>query len=132
MRKFYKILMLFSITMLMSFTSSKDCGILRDNIFTYRNAKKEVVVVFKGDDYIEYHNDQEHFIKADILWINDCEYYLIIRESTLPNFPFKMGTKTHIIVNKVRGKKVYYTTTLGGKSWEGRLTKAKKDKYNFD
>lgn len=124
--------MLLSITMLMSFTSSnKDCGILKGNVFTYRNAKKEVVVVFKGDDYIEYHNNQEHFIKADIMWIGECEYYLIIRESTLPNFPFKMGTKTHIVVNKIRGKKVYYTTTLGGRSWEGRLTQAKRSKYSL-
>ena len=130
MKKIYKLLMLFSLTLLMSF-SSKNCGILKDNTFTYRNSKKTVIVVFKENKHVEYHNDQEHFIKSDIEWVNDCEYYLIIRESTLPNFPFKMGTKMHIIVNKVRGKKVYYTSSLGGRSWEGRLTKAKKGKYKL-
>ncbi|MEE9406451.1 MAG: hypothetical protein V3V28_00110 [Polaribacter sp.] len=128
MGKTYKILALLSITLLMSFSTKKNCEILKNNTFKYRNAKKDVVVVFKEDKHVEYHNDKEHFIKSDIEWVNDCEYYLIIRESTLPNFPFKMGTKMHIIVNRVRGKKVYYTSSLGGKSWEGRLTKIKPSK----
>jgi len=123
MRIIYKLLILFSITLLMSFSSSEECGVLRDNTFTYRNSKKEVIVVFKDNKHIEYHNKKEYFIKSDIEWVNDCEYYLIIKETTLPNFPFKMGTKMHIVVNKVRGKKVYYTSSLGGRSWEGRLTK---------
>ena len=128
MRKIYKLLMLFCITLLMSFTSSEDCCILKDNTFTYRNSKKEVIVVFKGNKHVEYHNNEEYYIKSDIEWVNNCEYYLIIKESTLPNFPFKMGTKMHIVVNKVRGKKVYYTSSLGGRSWEGRLTKTKPKK----
>ena len=124
--------MLLSITLLMSFTSTKkDCEILKGNVFTYKNAKKDVIVVFSENKYIEYHNDQEHFIKSDIEWVNDCEYYLVIKESTLPNFPFKMGTKMHIKVNSVRGKKVYYKATLGGKSWEGRLTQTKRSKYKL-
>lgn len=128
MRKFYKLLMLFSITLLMSFSSSKDCGILKDNTFTYRNSKKEVIVIFKDNKHVEYHNNKEFFIKSDIEWVSNCEYYLIIKETTLPNFPFKMGTKMHIVVNKVRGKKVYYTSSLGGRSWEGRLTQTKLKK----
>jgi hypothetical protein len=112
----------------MSFSSSKDCGILKDNTFTYRNSKKEVIVVFKENKHVEYHNNKEFFIKSDIEWVSNCEYYLIIKESTLPNFPFKMGTKMHIVVNKVRGKKVYYTSSLGGRSWEGRLTQTKPRK----
>lgn len=128
MKKIYKVLMLFSVTLLMSFSSSKDCGILKDNTFTYKNSGKEVIVVFKDNKHVEYHNKKENYIKSDIEWVNDCEYYLIIKESTLPNFPFKMGTKMHIVVNKVKGKKVYYTSSLGGRSWEGRLTKTKSKK----
>jgi hypothetical protein len=29
-------------------------------------------------------------------------------------------------VTKVKGNKVYYRSTLGGKTWEGKLTKKKK------
>lgn len=125
MIKIDKIIAFFSIIMLMSF-ASKDCSILKNNSFTYRNGGKDVLVVFEGIKHAEYHNDKQFYIKSDIQWVNDCEYYLIIKETTLPNFPFKMGTKMHIIVNKVKGKKVYYTSYLGGKSWEGRLTMVKE------
>ncbi len=124
MRKIYKLLGVFSLFLLMSF-SSNDCGVLKNNVFTYRNSNKDVIVVFEENKHVEYHNKKKYFIKSDIEWVNDCEYYLIIKETTLPNFPFKMGTKMHIVVDKVKGKKIYYTCSLAGRSWEGRLTKVK-------
>jgi hypothetical protein len=104
----------------------KDCSVLRDNHFTYRNANKEVLVIFKGNEYVEYHNNKEHFIKAEIQWISNCEYNLTIIETNLPRFPFKIRSKLRIVVTKVRGNKIYYKSTLGGKTWEGKLTKKKK------
>ena len=124
MKKVYLFISFLGLITLMSFTKN-DCSVLKNNSFTYRNAKKDVLVIFKEKEHIEYHNDKEHYIKSEINWISECEYYLVIKETTLPNFPFKMGTKLHIIVNKVRGKKVYYTSSLGGRSWEGRLTRIK-------
>ncbi|TMM29875.1 hypothetical protein FDT66_08360 [Polaribacter aestuariivivens] len=130
MKKLYFLIAFLSVGALMSFTDKdKDCAILKNNTFTYRNGSEDVIVIFKENDHVEYHNDKEHFIKSDIEWVNDCEYYLVIKESTLPNFPFKMGTKMHIKVTKVRGKKVYYTSTLGGRSWDGRLTKRKNTEF---
>ena len=108
----------------MSF-STEECSILKNNSFTYRNAQKDVLVVFNENVHFEYHNNKAYYIKSDIDWISECEYYLVIKETTLPNFPFKMGTKLHIKVNKVKGRKVYYTSSLGGRTWEGRLTKIK-------
>ncbi len=125
MKKGLKIVLIFlSFTMLMSFKKD-DCSVLKNNQFTYRNAKKDVFVIFKENKHVEYHNDRKHYIKSDIQWISECEYYLIIKETTLPNFPFKMGTKLHIVISKVRGNKVYYKSSLAGRSWEGRLTKIK-------
>jgi len=106
----------------MSF-STNDCNILKNNTFVYRKAKKDVIVTFKEDTHVEYHNNKQFYIKSDILWVSDCEYYLVIRESTLPNFPFKAGTKMHINVDKVKGSKIYYTSTLRGQSWSGKMTK---------
>ena len=125
MRKSYKFLVVLSLLILMSFTADK-CFILKNNTFKYKNAKKDVIVVFQENTHTEYHNNKEHFIKSEIEWVTNCEYYLTIKESNLPNFPFKMGTKMHILVNKVKGKRVYYTSTLGGRSWEGKMTKIKK------
>jgi single-stranded DNA-binding protein len=34
-----------------------------------------------------------------------------------------MGTKMNIIVDKIKGDKVYVTATLGGRTWENRMTR---------
>ena len=116
---------LLSILILTSFIK-KDCSVLKDNHFTYRNANKEVLVIFKDNKHVEYHNNKEHHIKSEVKWISDCEYYLINKATNLPRFPFKIKKKIRVLVTKVRGNKVYYESTLGGKTWEGRLTKKKK------
>ena len=86
--KYLKIILLFTVAITLSFASQKvDCIILKDNHFTYRNQGKDVLVIFKESEHVEYHNEKRFFIK----W-----------------------------------KKVYYKSTLAGKSWEGRLTKIKK------
>ena len=72
---------------------AQDCSILKNNTFTHRVAKQEVLIEFKEHTYIEYHQDKKYFIKSNIEWISPCEYHLIIKEQTLPNFPFKKGTK---------------------------------------
>jgi hypothetical protein len=110
---------------ILSFTKD-NCSVLKKNQYTYKRANKEVLVVFKDNSHIEYHNNKEHFIKSEIQWVSDCEYYLTIKETTLPRFPFKIGSKLHIVVTKVKGNKVYYRSTLEGKTWEGKLTKKKK------
>lgn len=131
-----KIISLFLVSIaLLSFTvthhsQEEDCGILKNSNFTYKNGSKEVFVVFDGDKHIEYHDKNKYYIKSDIEWITDCEYNLIIQETTIPKFPFDPGTKLHIKVDKVRGKRVYYTSSLRGKSWEGKLTKTNKKKPN--
>lgn len=124
---FKTFIVLLSLTTLMSFTKD-DCSILKNNQFTYRNAKKDVFVTFNDNKHVEYHNNREHYIKSEIQWVSECEYYLVIKETTLPRFPFKMGTILHIVVTKVKGNKVYYKSSLRGKTWEGRLTKVKNPK----
>ncbi|MDB2385055.1 hypothetical protein N9V96_01135 [Polaribacter sp.] len=123
MKRLTKLLMLFFFIGLMSFTKDNCASFLKNKKFTYRVKKEDVLIVFKKNQYVEYHENKKYFIKSDIEWISSCEYNLIIKETTLPNFPFKMGTKMHIIIEKIKGNKVYYTGTLGGRSWEGRMTR---------
>ena len=127
MRKLYFLIVLLGIGFLSSFTI-KDCSILKNNSFEYKVGSKDVLVVFTDDEYVEYHEKKKFYIKSDIEWITDCEYNLVIQESTLPNFPFKSGTTMNIKIDRVKGKKVYYTATLGGRSWEWKMTKVKNKK----
>tara|TARA_R110002073_G_scaffold296322_1_gene462306 strand:+ start:16315 stop:16701 length:387 start_codon:yes stop_codon:yes gene_type:complete len=107
-------------------SSAQNCTLLKNNSFTYRAAKNNVLVEFKEKEYIEYHLNKKYYIKSKIEWVSDCEYYLVIEESTLPDFPFEKGTKMHIIVTQVKGNKVYYKSSLAGRIWEGKMKKVRK------
>jgi hypothetical protein len=106
-------------------STAQQCEILKDGSFTYKLAKKEVLVQFKENNHVEYHQDKKYYIKSNIEWVSDCEYYLIIQDATLPNFPFKTGSRLHIKITKVKGDRVYYKSTMAGRTWEGKMTKAK-------
>lgn len=105
---------------------AQDCSILKNSSFTYRVAKNNVLVEFKDNEYIEYHLDKKYYIKSKIEWESDCEYNLVIKEVTLPNFPFKEGTKLHIIITQVKGNRVYYTSSMQGRTWDGKMKKIGK------
>jgi hypothetical protein len=124
MKLLTKAFILFTFIGLMSFAKKDNCAAyLKNKKFTYRVAKEDVLIVFKDNKYVEYHKNRKYFIKSDIEWVSSCEYNLIIKETTLPDFPFKMGTKMNIIVDKIKGDKVYVTATLGGRTWENRMTR---------
>jgi hypothetical protein len=111
--------------MVSSVVDAQECTILKNNSFTYKLAKKEVLVEFTDNQYIEYHLGKKHYIKSTIKWISDCEYYLEIQENTLPNLPFKKGSKLHTIITKVKKNKVYYISSIGGRTWKGKMIKKK-------
>lgn len=106
--------------------TSQNCSILKNNSFTYRAQKDDILVEFKENEFIEYHQDKKYFIKSSIEWVSDCEYYLTVKEATLPDFPFGKGTKLHIVVNKVKGSKVFYTSSMNGRTWQGKMKKIGK------
>lgn len=101
----------------------QNCAILKNNSFVYKLAKKDVLVQFGEENHVEYHQDKKYYIKSNIEWISDCEYNLIIQDVTLPDFPFRLGSKLHIKITKVKGDRVYYKSTMGGRTWEGKMTK---------
>lgn len=106
----------------------QDCTILKNNSFTYKLAKQDVLVEFGEAKHVELHQKGKYYIKSNVEWISDCEYYLVIQDVTLPDFPFQLGSKLHIKITKVRGDRVYYKSTMGKRTWEGKMTKVAKDK----
>ncbi|MBL4604990.1 MAG: hypothetical protein JKY02_04825 [Flavobacteriaceae bacterium] len=118
----------FLIVLFFSFSlpsTAQQCEILKNGSFTYKLAKKKVLVYFKENKHVEYHQDKKYYIKSSIEWVSDCEYYLVIEGVTLPNFPFKIGSRLHIKITKVKGNRVYYKSSMAGRTWEGKMTKAK-------
>lgn len=112
---------------LLSFTKTleqaNDCSILHKGTFIYGNSKHLVKVIIKEENHIEYHNNGKYYIKSKLDWIDECEYNMTISEVTIPNFPYRKGAIMNVRVNKVVGNKIYYTSTVNGKSWNGVFTK---------
>jgi len=95
--------------------------VIKDQSFTYNYNGGEVFVKFDGNDHIEFHNNRKHYIKSKLFWVAKDLVYVTIEDFNLPNFPFKRGTKMKIEFTKVKNGTVEYTSTLGGRTWLGKM-----------
>lgn len=97
--------------------------LLEETTYTYKYKGNNVLVVFSENEHIEYFENKKYFIKSTIKWVSEDECFMTLQESTLPNFPFKSGTKLHFKINKFKRGYIYYESTLGGYTWEGKMKK---------
>ena len=105
---------------------AQNCAILKNSSFSYKMGGQKVLVEFKGNEYTEYHQEKKYYIKSKIEWISDCEYNLVIQEVNLPDFPFEKNNTLHVTITKVKGNRVYYSSSIGGRTWEGKMKKIEK------
>jgi hypothetical protein len=101
--------------------SSAIVPIIEETEYTYKYNNDYVSVEFKNGEHVEYFNDREHFIKSNLEWISSDECIMTIKATNLPDFPFRKGTKLHMKILKVKNGKVYYESTLGGRTWSGKM-----------
>lgn len=95
--------------------------LLENKQFTYKYQGKKVLVSFSKSKHVEYFNDKKYFIKSNVSWISASECSMEIQESNLPNFPFKKGAKLTLNITKVKRGYIYYSSTLGGRTWSGKM-----------
>ncbi|AUC83809.1 hypothetical protein CW731_00235 [Polaribacter sp. ALD11] len=95
--------------------------LLNEATYTYKYKGDNVLVIFSEDEHIEYFNDKKYFIKSSIEWTASDECYMTLQESNLPDFPFKRGIKLHMRIIKVKRGYIHYESTLGGRSWTGKM-----------
>jgi len=110
--------------MIFGFTDdSSGCKLLHKGTFKYGNTEKEIKVVIKGNKHTEYHNGGKYIIESKLDWVNDCEYNMTMTKITIPDFPYKVGDVMNVKINEVKENDIYYTSTVNGKSWKGKLIK---------
>ncbi|GAB7256953.1 hypothetical protein [Polaribacter sp. OB-PA-B3] len=97
--------------------------LLNETKYTYKYKGENVVVLFSESKHVEYFNEGKYFIKSDISWVSEDECYMTLQESNLPNFPFKKGIKLKMKITKIKRGYIFYESTLGGRTWEGRMRK---------
>jgi hypothetical protein len=102
-------------------SSKKIVPILEETEYSYKYNNDLVSVEFKDGEHVEYFNNKEHYIKSNLEWIASDECIMTIKESNLPDFPFRRGTKLHMKILKVKNGKVFYESTLGGRTWSGKM-----------
>ena len=95
--------------------------LISNTTYTYKYKGGDVEVVFEGNEHYEFYNNREHFIKSDLVWTSKKECFMTIKDYNLPNFPFKVGTKMKMKITKKKDGYVNYTTTLGGRTWKGKM-----------
>ena len=95
--------------------------ILEEAQYTYKYKGDNVLVIFRENEHIEYFNDKKYFIKSELEWTSDTECLMTIKESNLPNFPFSPGTELNMKILKVKRGIIHYESTLGGRSWTGKM-----------
>lgn len=97
--------------------------LLEETVYTYKYHGKSVKVIFTKDEHIEYFENKKYFIKSSIKWTSEDECFMTIKESNLPNFPFRQGTKLQMKITKIKRGYIFYESTLGGRTWEGKMKK---------
>jgi hypothetical protein len=99
------------------------CQILHKGTFRYGDTSQDIIVKIEGTKHTEYHQNGKYVIESDIRWINDCEFDMTMRRITIPNFPYEPGDVMNVKIEKVVENEIYYTSTVKGKNWRGKMVK---------
>jgi hypothetical protein len=103
--------------------TTNECRILHKGTFKYGDSETEIIVKIKGKKHTEYHDNKKYVIESKLEWVNDCEYNMIMKKVTIPDFPYGPGDIMNVKIKSVEGKVIYYTSTVNGQSWNGKLIK---------
>lgn len=104
----------------------KDCSILKEGKFTYKDTDGDAVKVTIADGVItEEHKGGKYIILSKMTWVGDCEYNNMLMLCTIPDFKLPPGTVMNVTVDKVEGKTIAFTATANGKSYHNIFTKIK-------
>lgn len=114
-----------------NFKEYEEVPLISNETFTYKYKGEEVIVNFNEDEHIEYYNNGEHYIKSNLTWVSKDECIITLDEITLPDLPFKPGNSLRMKITSVRGKYVYYESTLAGRTWKGKMKRVKQSPKEY-
>lgn len=117
------LLVLLSLVSLLSFKPSNNCGIMHNGRFKYMADKEEVIVTITDSSFMESYQGGKYYIKAQLEWLNECEYNIVITKVNAPGMMYAAGDEINVHINRVEGKNIFYTATVKRVSWEGKFTK---------
>ena len=105
--------------------SAQDCSLLKKGKFKHIDSPTDPTAYFiiEGNKHTEFMRDGKYFIESSLKWSSDCSYVLVLKKCTVPDFPFKKGTKMTVTVERVEGNKIFYSGIVNGEAFEGWVEK---------
>lgn len=111
------------VTNLYAFKPAGDCSIMHNGKFKYMAGTEEVMVTINDSSFTENYKDGKSYVKAQINWLSECEYNIIIIKVNAPDIKYNTGDEINVKINRVEGLNIYYTATVKRVSWDGMFTK---------
>jgi hypothetical protein len=115
--------LLLSVISFSSFSPVDGCTIMHNGKFKYMADKEPIFVTINDSSFTESYQDGRYYIKAQLDWISQCEYKLIIRKVNAPGTMYTTGDELNVKINHVEGNDIFYTASTKRVSWEGKFTK---------
>lgn len=84
-----------------------------------------IVVTRKGTKNIVKYGKENCESVSDVLWVNDCEYYLTLRSSTCKLDGHNIGDQVLVKVTDIRGDTIYYELKMGSGSFPQMMRRVK-------
>jgi len=123
MKIFCNLILLICLISFTAFHSADGCNLMHKGKFKYTSGKEEVIVTISDSNFTETYQDGKYFVKAQLDWLNDCEYNLVITKVNAPGMMYMPGDEINVKINRVEGIDIFYTATVKRVSWEGKFTK---------
>lgn len=94
-----------------------DCSRLKHSKLHFLNTEYvESYVIIDNNQHTEYLDDEGHFIKSELIWVNDCEYNAKIIEINILDVPFKIGDVLNVKITNIQNNIVDMICVYNGES----------------
>ncbi|KMQ67291.1 hypothetical protein ACM39_14155 [Chryseobacterium sp. FH2] len=105
------------------------CSNIKEGTFLRINYPKNLwYMTVKDNIQTEYYNDGKDFIKSSIVFVDECNYKLIVLEKTEQSNPIKVGDVFSNTVIATQDNYIKINSQLNGEKFDLVLMKAKENK----
>ncbi|UZT98540.1 hypothetical protein ODZ84_02925 [Chryseobacterium fluminis] len=109
--------------------SPAKCSNIKEGTFLRTNYPKNLwYMTVKNNVQTEFYNDGKDYIKSTVVFIDDCNYKVIVLEKTEQNNPIKVGDVYNNKVIATQDNYIKINSQLNGEQFDLVLMKVKENK----
>ena len=109
--------------------SPAKCSNIKEGTFLRTNYPKNLwYMTVKNNVQTEFYNDGKDYIKSTVVFVDDCNYKVIVLEKTEQNNPIKVGDVYNNEVIATQDNYIKINSQLNGEQFDLVLMKVKENK----